>query len=76
MNQVDRSVAPPPEQAQDPLLYRMVVGALGLVGILVVLGGLVLAALGRDVPQGVVAIGAAGIGALGGLLAPSPRGNA
>lgn len=69
-----RAVEPPPAQAVDPLLYRMVVGALGLALLLMVAGGLVLSGLGREIPDGLIALGAASGGALGGLLAPSPRG--
>ena len=64
------SIAPTP--TEDPLLYRLVVGALGLVALIAVLGLLVLAAIGKAVPEGVVAMGGAAIGGLVGLLAPSP----
>lgn len=67
-----RSVEPVPEQRVDPLLYRLVVGALAGGMLLIVVGGLVLTALGQDVPGSLVAIGAACGGSLGGLLAPSP----
>lgn len=69
-----RAVEPAPSQAQDMLLYRMVVGALGLALILMVVGGLVLSGFGKEIPDGLIALGAASGGALGGLLAPSPRG--
>jgi len=67
-----REVEPPPSQQTDPLLYRMVVGALALALLLTILGGLILAALGIEVSAAIIAIGAASGGALGGLLAPSP----
>ena len=65
--------------AQTPLLtdnwiYRLVVGFLGGVAILVVLGlvGKTLFAPQGDVPDGLIALGSAAVGALAGLLAPSP----
>ena len=61
-----------PSQQADPLLYRMVVGALAAALILTVVGGLVLAGMRIDVPGALIALGAASGGALGGLLAPSP----
>jgi len=67
-----RAVEPPPAQSVDPLLYRMVVGALGLALLLMVLGGLILSGLGQEIPDGLIALGAASGGALGGLLAPAP----
>ena len=67
-----RSVEPPPAQSTDPMLYRMVVGALGLALLLMVLGGLILSGLGQAIPDGLIALGAASGGALGGLLAPAP----
>lgn len=67
-----RSVEPAPSQQADPLLYRMVVAALGLALLLMVIGGLVLSAMGKPIPDGLIALGAASGGALGGLLAPSP----
>lgn len=67
-----REVEPVPAQQVDPFLYRMVVGALALGLLFTVLGGLALAALGIEVSAALVAIGAGCMGALGGLLAPSP----
>ena len=67
-----KAVEPPPTQAQDRLLYRMVVAALGLALLITLIGGLVLAGLGQAIPDGLIALGAASGGALGGLLAPSP----
>jgi hypothetical protein len=62
----------------DPWIYRMVVFFLGLTVLVTVLGGIALTWVGGtsqnfQVPQGVVAIGSAAVGALAGLLAPSPR---
>lgn len=68
-----RSVPPAPDQPSDPLLYRMVVGGLVLALLITLVGGLVLAGMGEPIPDGLIALGAAAGGALGGLLAPSPR---
>ncbi|MBP6748147.1 MAG: hypothetical protein KA144_00800 [Xanthomonadaceae bacterium] len=62
----------------DPWIYRMVVFFLGVTVMSTVIGGIVLTWVGGtsanfQIPQGVVAIGSAAVGALAGLLAPSPR---
>lgn len=67
-----QAVEPPPTQAQDPILYRLVVGSLAAALLLTVIGGFILSALGVEVPGALIAIGAGCMGALGGLLAPSP----
>ena len=56
----------------DTPLYRMVIGFLGTVGAIAALGAIVLVIDGKDVPQILVALGSAAIGALGGILSPSP----
>jgi hypothetical protein len=61
----------------DVWIYRLVVGALGLAVLLAIGGSIYLAAMGdgsegRKVPEVIVAIGSAAVGALAGLLAPSP----
>jgi hypothetical protein len=68
-------LAPKPLQS-DVWIYRMVVGTLGLIGLVAVLGAILLTAMGRggdQIPGVVTALGSAAIGALAGLLAPSPR---
>lgn len=62
---------------RDPFSYRAVVVILGAVVLIVVLGGVVLAfkssgGASLALPDAVVAMGSAAIGALAGLLAPSP----
>jgi hypothetical protein len=62
----------------DPWIYRFVVLFLGLAVLTTVVGGIVLTYSGGtsqnfQIPQGIVAIGSAAVGALAGLLAPSPR---
>ncbi len=60
----------------DVWLYRLVVGVLGLSTLLVItLGGLIFYSQGKDLPQGLVALGSMTAGALAGLLAPSPAGR-
>jgi hypothetical protein len=61
---------PPPN---DAWIYRVVVIALGLVSVLALIGLFVMAFIGRTAPEGAVALGSAAIGALAGLLAPSPQ---
>lgn len=63
----------------DNWIYRLVVVFLGITILSTVIGGIYLTAAaasgqGGDLPQGIVAIGSAAVGALAGLLAPSPKG--
>jgi hypothetical protein len=64
---------PPPAFLRDTLIYRTVVIALGSVAVIAVGGGLTLAILGGGVPDIMTALGSAAIGAMAGLLAPSPK---
>ena len=59
----------------DAWIYRIVVSALGLAVVLAVIGAVLLAALGNESPQILIALGSAAVGALAGLLAPSPSGK-
>ena|ERR1700682_4596670 len=57
----------------DKWIYRLVVSFLGLIAFTGLIGLIVLVALGKPTGlEGVVAIASAAVGALGGLLAPSP----
>jgi hypothetical protein len=58
----------------DRWIYRLVVITLGLTLIFTVIGGFALVLTGqtKPVPEGLIAIGSAAVGALAGLLAPSP----
>ena len=56
----------------DVWIYRMVVGALGLVALISIIGAIVLVSLGKTSPDLLTAMGSAAVGALAGLLAPSP----
>ena len=50
----------------------MVVFALGITVILGIIGAIILAMAGKQIPEVLVALGSAAVGALAGLLAPSP----
>jgi hypothetical protein len=56
----------------DRMIYRMVVGALGLTVLTAVIGSIALSIIGKPIPEVLVALGSAAVGALAGLLAPSP----
>ncbi|HRI04228.1 MAG TPA: hypothetical protein PLL77_10845 [Pyrinomonadaceae bacterium] len=56
----------------DRLIYRMVVGALGLTMLLSLIGIFIMAFYGKLIPEGAIALGSAAVGAVAGLLAPSP----
>ena len=60
---------------QDRVIYRIVVASLGLVTLLVVIGTIALSFRATDtvqIPDVLTALGSAAIGALAGILAPSP----
>lgn len=58
----------------DPWIYRIVVLSLGLTVLGTVLGGFFLVSTSAAaMPEGLIALGSAAVGALAGLLAPSPR---
>lgn len=60
----------------DVWIYRIVVAALAAVAMIAICGGIALAVYGRTTPEGVIALGSTALGAIAGLLAPSPgRGN-
>ncbi len=56
----------------DVWIYRMVVGALGLSVLLAMIGSIVLGYKNLPFPDASLALGSAAVGALAGLLAPSP----
>jgi len=56
----------------DVWIYRIVVGALALAILGSVAGAIVLALQDRAIPEVLLAIGSASVGAMAGLLAPSP----
>jgi hypothetical protein len=61
----------------DIWIYRAVIIVLGVAVLATILGGLGLAFMGNSnnykLPAEIVALGSAAVGALAGLLAPSPR---
>ena len=59
----------------DVWIYRMVVGALGLAVLAGMVGAIVLAIADKATPEVLIALGSASVGALAGLLAPSPAGR-
>jgi uncharacterized membrane protein len=63
----------------DNWVYRMVVGSLGLSILLVIVGIIILAFSGKPIEPIVItlftAIASGAVGALAGLLAPSPKSN-
>jgi hypothetical protein len=62
-----------PVIATDKVIYRIVVSALGLAAIFSVVGAIVLTGIKiTPIPDILTAIGSASVGALAGLLAPSP----
>jgi hypothetical protein len=66
-----------PAYTRDVWTYRLVVIFLGAVALGVVSGAVYLFALDKgDLPSGVIAIASAAVGALAGLLAPTPGGAA
>jgi hypothetical protein len=56
----------------DVWIYRIVVGGLSLAILLVLAAYVALAETGKPLPDALIAIGSGAIGALTGLLAPSP----
>jgi len=59
----------------DVWLYRMVIAFLGLAVLAGLIGAIMLAMAGKSIPDVLTALGSAAIGALAGLLAPSPAGK-
>lgn len=57
----------------DVWIYRMVVASLGLVVLIAIIGTIYLANTPNGVPDALISLGSAAVGALAGLLAPSPR---
>ncbi len=57
----------------DKWIYRMVVISLGLTVLISIVGLLIMSFYGKLLPEGVVALGSAAVGALAGLLAPQPK---
>jgi hypothetical protein len=58
---------------QDVWIYRIVVSVLGIAVILSALGAIILVFVDKQTPEVLIALGSASVGALAGLLAPSPK---
>jgi len=57
----------------DRWIFRLVVAFLGLAVLLTIIGGFILNfKTAATIPEGLIALGSAAVGALAGLLAPSP----
>jgi hypothetical protein len=72
---------PTPALVADKWIYRIVVGSLGIVVLIAVIGAIYLSARTPEgtaikIPDVLTALGSAAIGALAGLLAPSPASSA
>jgi hypothetical protein len=59
----------------DVVTHRIVVGSLSAVVILAAAGSVILAALDKETPQAVTALGYTALGALAGMLASIMKGN-
>ncbi len=57
---------------QDRFIYRVAIGILGVLTMISAIGGLWLAAKNIDIPESVIALGSAAVGAIVGLFAKSP----
>ncbi|MCK4395263.1 hypothetical protein KAW96_01570 [candidate division WOR-3 bacterium] len=70
-------VSMPDPLKQDKWIYRMVVFSLGVTLFCSVIGAIIIVINGGvdKVPDILIAIGSAAVGALAGLLAPSPKGT-
>ena len=62
-----------PAYMSDRRFYRIVVGFLGTVALLAALGTIILATIDLDIPDSLVALGSAAIGALASLVAGGGR---
>ncbi|MDR3577033.1 MAG: hypothetical protein P4L50_24485 [Anaerolineaceae bacterium] len=66
----------PPVLGTDKVVYRITVSALSLVALVAIVGAVYLSVIKvTTVPDIITALGAGAVGALAGLLAPSPAGN-
>ncbi len=69
---VDKTTVPASE-VPNTLVYWIAVGAVALVATIVVLGGLYLATTGKETPNFLQTVLATAIGALAGMVVPSPK---
>lgn len=71
MNDVRTVDEPVPTSSQAPKLYWLAVTICGLIGVLVVAGACLLAWAGKEVPEGILVMGASATTALAVLLKPA-----
>ena len=64
-----------PEYFKDRLVFRIAIIVLGLLALIAAIGSIILVLQGKTTPEVLVALGAASVGALVGLFAPSPVGG-
>lgn len=69
----NNSLPPLPDPEPDKLLYRLLIGGLVAAILLIVIGSFVATMFGKNMNEAVIAIGAAAVGYLGGVLTPSPK---
>ena len=60
---------------KDKWIYRMVIITLGVLVVGTAIGAIILATQDKSAPEVLVALGSAAVGAMAGLLAPSPGGR-
>ena len=65
-------VVGPPSGVVTDFIYRVIAITLAVIAIAGLLGIVLLSLAGKTVPEGVVALASAAVGAMAGLLAPSP----
>ncbi len=68
-----RRITTAPVYQSDKRFYQIVVWFLGLTMLICTVGAIGLAAFGKEIPDMIVAVGSAAIGALAGLFAPGQR---
>jgi hypothetical protein len=71
-DELTRELSGTPAYQTDRWIYRMVVASLGLTLLIAAVGAVILASNSITAPDVLVALGSGAIGALAGLLAPSP----
>ena len=72
VDKVIKDIPTSPPLDTDVWIYRIVAGSLGSVMLIVVIGAIYLSGIKAQTPDILTAIGSAAVGALAGLLAPSP----
>jgi cytochrome bd-type quinol oxidase subunit 1 len=62
-------------QIPSTMVYKLMVGFLGLLASTAVVGAIILVATDKEVPEILIAIGSAAVGALAGALVPTAKGQ-